>query len=249
MTARRGSSRCSSTIRCACCCPIRSATSCRTRCCSTPAAGWSAATGSRSTSRSAPAQAAEKVYRSAGPDSTVESRLAVGAGGWLEWLPQETILFDGARLVRRLSLDLAGDAHALAGEIVVFGRLARGERVTSGFLHDAWEIRRDDRLVWADALRLDDPEAALAAPAGFGGPTALGTLVYARPDAAALLGAARAALGPEPGAGASVVGDVLLLRLLSDAPHRLRRRFGAAWMSLRAAAGGLPPALPRLWHI
>ena len=195
-------------------------------------------------------QAAEKVYRSAGADVTVANRLAVGDRAWLEWLPQETILFEGARLRRRLTLDLAGSGAALAGEILVFGRHARGERMLSGAAFDGWEIRRDGRLLWADALDLgDDPGAALGSSAGFGGAVALGTLVCAIPDAASRLDAAREALGDTTEAGASVVGEILLVRFLDARPDALRRRFAAVWAALRRAALGLPPVLPRVWHV
>ena len=114
-------------------------------------------------------QAAEKVYRSTGADTVVETSLSVAGGAWLEWLPQETILFDGARLRRRLSIDLAPTARLLAAETVIFGRSARGERFSRGFVHDSWAIRRNGRLAWMDAVRLDgDVEALRTRAFGFG---------------------------------------------------------------------------------
>ena len=125
-------------------------------------------------------QAAEKVYRSAGADVTITNQLEIGEGGWLEWLPQETILFDRSRLRRRLTLDLAATARAMAGEIIVFGRRARGEVISDLVLHDSWTVHRAGKLVWADALRLDrDAPAILASPFGFDGAAAMATLVYA----------------------------------------------------------------------
>ena len=110
-------------------------------------------------------QAAEKVYRSAGPSCALDVRLAAGRDAWLEWLPQETILSDGCRIRRQLVLDLAPGARALAGEVVVFGRAAHGEALSAGALSERWWLRRDGRLLWADALRLDSALAAcLAAP-------------------------------------------------------------------------------------
>ena len=82
-------------------------------------------------------QAAEKVYRSAGPTSRIAVELSVGRDGWLEWLPQETILFEGARLERRTLIEIAPGARALAGEILVFGRIAGGERLSRGLVRDA----------------------------------------------------------------------------------------------------------------
>ncbi|MEK7244854.1 MAG: urease accessory protein UreD, partial [Pseudomonadota bacterium] len=111
-------------------------------------------------------QAAEKVYRSIGPDCRVDVDLTVGAGAWMEWLPHETILFEGARLRRRIVADVAPRGRLMAAELLVFGRTARGERLTHGLARDAWQIRRQGRLVWADALHLDgDLASALADPA------------------------------------------------------------------------------------
>ncbi|MBM3522447.1 MAG: urease accessory protein UreD [Alphaproteobacteria bacterium] len=195
-------------------------------------------------------QAAEKVYRSAGPDTTIDNRLSVGADAWLEWLPNETILFDGGRLVRRLRIDLAAGARLLAGEIAVFGRIARGENVTRGLLHDAWNLRREGQEIWADALRLDgDIAARLADPHGIGGARAAGLLVCSSPGAVAQLEAVRERIGAETGSAASAMGDVLLVRFLMDDPQRLRRLFGRIWTDLRVRLAGLPPILPRLWHI
>ena len=125
--------------------------------------------------------AAEKVYRSLGAtDTRIATRLALGSGAVLEWIPQETILFDGARLERRLRAALAEDAVLLAAETLVFGRAARGERMRSGALLDAWRIHGPDGLLWADALALpDDPGEALGAPFGFNGAEALGTVLLA----------------------------------------------------------------------
>jgi urease accessory protein len=194
-------------------------------------------------------QAAEKVYRSAGPDATVDVRLSAGAGSWLEWLPQETILFEGARLRRTTRVDVAPDAAVLAGEMVVLGRIARGERMASGLVRDAWEVRRDGRLVWADALHVDgDVARAIDAPAGFGGAVAIATIVLAAPDAADLRDAVRDLL-PAAGAGATVVSELLLVRLMGADPAAVRACFATVWSGLRMAAGGCPAALPRIWHV
>ena len=194
-------------------------------------------------------QAAEKVYRSAGPDATVDVRLSAGVGAWLEWLPQETILFEGARLRRTTRVDLAADACALAGEMIVLGRIARGERMATGLVRDAWEVRREGRLVWADALHVDgDVAGAIDAPAGLGGAVAIATVVLASPGAPALRDAVRDLL-PAAGAGATVVAGLLLVRLMGPDPAVVRAGFAKVWSELRTAAGGCPAALPRIWHV
>ena len=106
--------------------------------------------------------AAEKVYRTLGPAATVDVRLTVGAGGALAWLPQETILFDRARLRRSIEIDLAEDARLLLAEAIVFGRSGMGEAVDDGRLFDRWRLRRDGRLDPRRSLRLDGAVAAQA---------------------------------------------------------------------------------------
>lgn len=197
------------------------------------------------------AQAAEKVYRSTGADCLIDVGLTAGQGAWLEWLPQETILFDGARLRRQTRLDVAPGGQVLAGEIVVFGRRARGERFTKGLLRDAWTVTRDGALTWADALHLEHgiPQV-LAAPAGFAGAAASATIVYVADDPQARLDAARdllpaAANGVRAAAG--IVNDILVVRWLAADPFELRAAFGQFWAGFRAAAGGRPARLPVLW--
>jgi urease accessory protein len=99
--------------------------------------------------------AAEKVYRSMGPDTEMAVTLTVAEGARLFWLPQETILFDQARLSRSIDVDLAPGASLLMAEAVVFGRAAMGEAMEQGMLADRWRVRRSGRLVYADTARLD----------------------------------------------------------------------------------------------
>jgi urease accessory protein len=196
-------------------------------------------------------QAAEKVYRSTGADCHVSTRLEVAAGGWCEWCPQETILFDRSRLRRVLRLDLGAGARAMLGETMVLGRLASGERTSLGLLQDRIDVYRGPTLAWTDRLRLDGSYAGLlAAAAGLGGATALATFVYAAADAGDLIEPARDLLTDEGvRAGLTVVNGLLIGRFLAEDPLALRRAFALFWTRFRAAAAGLPPLLPRLWHV
>ena len=99
--------------------------------------------------------AAEKIYRSLGPDTEIAVRLAAGPGAALAWLPQETILFDRARLRRKIEVDLAPDATLLLAEASIFGRSAMGETMTSGCFFDRWRVRVGSALVFAESVRLD----------------------------------------------------------------------------------------------
>ncbi|MDR3439800.1 urease accessory protein UreD [Telmatospirillum sp.] len=197
------------------------------------------------------AQAAEKIYRSTGADGRIDVRLTAGPGGWLEFLPQETILFDNARLRRNTDIDVPPGGRLLAGEILVFGRTARGERMARGLVRDSWKIRRGGRLVWHDALHLDgDITAHLDNPAGFGGCHAAATLALVADDASRLLAVLRSCVDDtDLRFGATIVNGILVGRWLAADTLALRRSFGIAWGELRAAAGGWPKTLPRLWHI
>jgi urease accessory protein len=122
--------------------------------------------------------AAEKIYRSLGPDTEVDVRLAVGSGGKLAWLPQETIVFDQVRLRRAIDVDLASDVQLLLAEAIIFGRSAMGEAVTSGKLSDRWRVRRGGALVFAETMRLDGAVAeTLARRAVAGGGVAVASVL------------------------------------------------------------------------
>ncbi len=169
-------------------------------------------------------QAAERAYR-AQPSQIgrVETKLQVGTGARLGWLPQETILFDGCAFARRLSVELAADSSVLLVEPVVFGRSAMGETVTTGQFDDRVEVRIDGRLEFVDRTRMSgDIAAALGRPAVGSGARASALIVFAHPAAETRLDAVRALL-PQT-AGASLVQPGLLVaRLLAEDAFVLRQ--------------------------
>ena len=146
------------------------------------------------------AQAAERFYRARAGDapSKVRTQLTVEAGAALEWLPQETILFDQSAVDRRLEVDLAADARFLGVETLVFGRTAMGERIGQGWLRDLIRVRRDGDLLLHDAIRIDgEIEATLQHAAVGAGAKVVATIVYVAPDTAEKLADLRAtALSP-----------------------------------------------------
>lgn len=189
-------------------------------------------------------QAAERIYRALpGLVASIATRLHVAAGAALEWLPQETILFDRCALRRTLDIDLAEDAWFLGVESLVFGRAAMEEQVGTAMLHDRIALRRGGRLVLHDAIRLDGPVAPLLArPASGAGARGVATIVHAGPDAAARLDALRNALMPFD-AGATTVDGVLLARIAAPSGAMLRKAVVAGLNILR---GGR--TLPRVWQ-
>jgi urease accessory protein len=201
------------------------------------------------------ASAAEKIYRSLGATTKVTQSLAVGDGAALEFLPLETILFDGARLDRKIVVDLASTAAFLGGGIVVFGRRARGERFMHGFLHDVWEVRREGSLVWGDALHLDgDIAAIIDHPACFDRAAGFAMLILglAGSDPRKFIDGARvvqtaAMVGLR--AGLTLIGGLLVARWLGNDAMLLRRAYADLACHLRAEAMGLPRRMPRIWHV
>lgn len=186
--------------------------------------------------------AAEKVYRAQGPAAEVNIALKAAAGAQLSWLPQETILFDRARVSRRIDIDLAEGASLLLCEIVVFGRAAMGERMQSGEFVDRWRLRRGGRLVFAETVRLNgDIGAKLTRPAVANGGVAIGTALIA-PGDEALVERIREVTNSFGGeVGISAWNGFAMARFCAQDAARLR----ADMMAVLGRAS--TTALPRLW--
>jgi urease accessory protein len=194
-------------------------------------------------------QAAEKIYRSAGRPVRVATGVAAQAGAVAEWMPQPTILFDGAELVRHIRLDVAAGATLLAGEVTILGRAARGERLTRGSLFDAWAVYRDGRLVWADRTRVDRWADVLDDPNGFDGAAATALLVCAAPDAGVQVDRARSLLDAAGvAAAATVIDGLLILRWLGRDAARLVAAYADFWRRFRALFGAGAAVLPTIWQ-
>jgi urease accessory protein len=186
--------------------------------------------------------AAEKVYRAHGEPAQLNIALRAGPKARLAWLPQETILFDRARVSRRIDIDLAENASLLLCEIVVFGRSAMGERMLSGAFVDRWRLRRGGRLAFAETVRLDgDIGAKLARPAFAKGGVAIGTALIV-PGDEALVERIRE-LAPSFGGevGISAWNGFAMARFCAQDAARLR----ADMMAVLGRASTSP--LPRLW--
>jgi len=186
--------------------------------------------------------AAEKVYRSTGPETAVGVKLNVAAGGMLAWLPQQTILFDRVRLRRTIDVDLAPGAGIVLAEAVVFGRAAMGETVRDGYFFDRWRVRIGGTLVFAESLRLDGAVAAqLAQPSVARGGIAIATVLKI-PGGESDADAVRA-LEKDLVAEASVSAwnGLAVARLAAPSGEALQRDL----VGVLTALGGMP--LPRLW--
>jgi len=186
--------------------------------------------------------AAEKNYRAQGAAAQLSIALKAAAGSHLAWLPQETILFDRARVSRKIDIDLAETASLLLCEIVVFGRAAMGEKMLTGSFVDRWRLRRGGRLVFAETVRLDgDIGEKLARPAVAKGGVAIGTALIAPGDEAlvARIREASESFGGE--VGISAWNGFAMARFCAQDAAKLRA-------DMIAVLGHVSrPALPRLW--
>lgn len=169
-------------------------------------------------------QAAERAYAVRGVDpGSVETRLRVAKGARLNWLPQETILYDRARFTRRLRVDLAGDARFFMVEPLIMGRVAMGEVLRDLWFRDRVEITREGCKLYLDALRMTgDVEAQMARAATMGGARAMAALVYAGPEAEGFLDRLRALL-PETAGASLLAPDLLVSRIVAPDSLALRR--------------------------
>lgn len=189
-------------------------------------------------------QACEKIYKAAAGTASVGTRIVVGAGARVDWLPQETILFDRAALSRTLTVDLAPDAEFVAVEAVLLGRRAMGETMANGLFRDRWRIRRAGRLIHAEEALLSGAIAEqVLKSAVLAGAGAFATLLYCGVRAEAMLAGTRALLG-EAFAGASHWQDKLVVRMTAPDGFALRKTLIPVISHLRNGAG-----LPKVWTL
>ena len=189
-------------------------------------------------------QSAEKIYRADGQMSEIDIALTLGAQAQVNWLPQDMILFSGARLSRRFIVNMAADASLTLFESTVFGRVAMGERVTEGLFRDHWRIRREGRLIFADDVKIEhDMAAQLDRKAMGDGARAIGTCLYIAPDAEARLEEAREALKDAScECAASAWNGMMIIRFGAREPSTLRRSAAQFLSRFRNAD------LPRVWQ-
>lgn len=188
-------------------------------------------------------QSAERIYRAGTTDSParITTRIRIEAAASVEYLPQETILFDQSALTRRLHIDLTGSSRYLGVETLIFGRAAMGETVNRLDLSDIIELYRDGTLIFRDALKPPNPFTGAARRAMLGNAAGLATILLAAPDAVGQLDTVRLALG-DAQAGASVWNGLLLVRILAQTGTALR---GLVVRVLDVLRGGR--AMPRNW--
>jgi len=193
--------------------------------------------------------AAGKLYRVANGLTQYQGvHATLGEAALLEWLPQETIIFNGAQgqLVNRF--ELAAGARLIGWDIVCLGRRASGERFTTGQLQQSIEIYRQGRPLFIDRVHFTGGAELLDAPWGMNGGSVSGTLFATLEDQSLSMDALREQLPAGHNWGLSRRGEVLLLRYLGDSSQDCRRGFEAMWGVLRPQLLGWAPLRPRIWN-
>jgi urease accessory protein len=190
---------------------------------------------------------AAKWYRSAGPWARQTAEFDVR--GVLEWLPQETIVFDGALAETAYDVNLGAQACIIGWDIVCLGRTGSGERFARGTLRSSIRIRRENRLLWLERGRIDGGGRLLDSPAGLAGMPVYGTLFASFLNFDGKILAHLRELNPTPGSGAvTLLPGILLARYLGDSSEAARRYFAALWRILRPALTGRDAIEPRIWR-
>jgi urease accessory protein len=194
-------------------------------------------------------QAAEKVYGALDEPARITTRLKVSEAAKLAWLPQETILFNTARICRNTEIDASFGAEVLAVEWIVLGRSAYGEQMVSGQITDSWRVKKDGRLIWADSFRcVDETYPHLHKKALLSRCKAIGTLVYFGRDLDDRLELIRdIAPSRECCSGATLVNGVMIVRFAAEAAFDLRLALQRVLQQFRQDSGPGPFRVPKMW--
>jgi urease accessory protein len=190
---------------------------------------------------------AAKWYRSGGP--WAKQAAAFDVQGMLEWLPQETIVFDGALAETAYDVDLGAQAGIIGWDIVCLGRTGSGERFARGIFRSTIRIRRAGRLLWLERGRIDGGGRLLDSQAGLAGCPVFGTLFASYLNFDKKILDKLREQKPTSGAGAAtLLPGILLARYLGDSSEAARRYFAALWRILRPGLGGRDATEPRIWR-
>lgn len=187
-------------------------------------------------------QACERAYKAQPAETgTVRNRLQIGSQARVNWLPQETILFNGSAISRQMTVEMQPDASLLMVEPLVFGRPAMGEQLTEIQFNDRIDIRRAGQPLLLDAMALTgDAQAHLAKPFVANGAGAMALIVLVAANAETHMSALQKIL-PATGGASLIADDILVIRLLSDDSFTLRQTLLPVLQLLNGAA------LPRCW--
>lgn len=196
---------------------------------------------------------AGKWYRTGGAEASQDIELSVAEGATLEWLPQETIVFNGARARMHTRVSLAADSRFIGWDILCLGRTASGERFDTGHVDLHYRIERAGAPLWIERGSFQGADPMLASPAGWAGAPVCGTLLASFPELSThsteLLERCRQ-VAPADGAGHAVTAlpGLLVARYLGASSEAARLWFAALWAILRPLCCGRPALVPRIWN-
>lgn len=192
---------------------------------------------------------AGKWYRTGGADASQRVSLSVADGATLEWLPQESIIFNGARARMETRVSLGTDSRFIGWDILCLGRAAAGERFAQGRFDVFYRVDRNRQAIWLERGGFSGNDAMLSSPAGWAGASVCGTLLAAFPHTPALLAACRE-IAPVDGASHALTAlpGLLVARYLGDSSEAARRWFAALWAVIRPVCCGRPAIIPRIWN-
>ncbi len=193
---------------------------------------------------------AAKWYRSCGPQAVQDLHFSITDGAILEWLPLETIIFNGAQANMRTVVDLAHGATYLGWDITCFGRTASGEKFEFGKLRQTTELRLPGKKIWGEYVLLEGDDPMLSSPAGLAGFTVVGTLLaVGRNITAEQLAQCREIMVDDDGrTGITTAPHVLVARYLGNSSEKAKNYFVALWELLRPWLVGRVVCRPRIWN-
>ncbi|MDB9971340.1 urease accessory protein UreD [Alphaproteobacteria bacterium] len=199
-------------------------------------------------------QSAEKIYKSVNDiEATINNEIIVGKNSWLEWLPQETILFEKSKLIRNLKIHLSKNAESLIGEIIVLGRLAKGEYSKNIFLKDSISIYKDTKLQWLDIVLLNNElEKTKNSITRLSEANCFFTIVFSSENIEEYEKKINKYIMDNNFdliISASIINHNLVIRALGKNPLNMRKIFSQIWIFIRADLKKLPPFLPKLWWV
>jgi urease accessory protein len=194
-------------------------------------------------------QAAEKIYRALDRPARIATKLKACGTAKLAWLPQETIVFNQARICRQTEIDLCSGAELIALEWLVLGRAAHGEEVVGGHILDSWRIKRDGHLIWADGFRVSgEVFAQMHRRALLSDWKAVGTLIYFGPGLDTRLRILREiAASLNCRCAATIVGAIIIVRIAAAASSDLRRGLRSLLEQFSRELGPGPFGVPKMW--
>ena len=194
-------------------------------------------------------QAAEKIYRALDEPARITTTLKASNVARLAWLPQETIVFNQARVIRETEIDLSSGAELLAVEWLVLGRAAHGEKMRAGQITDTWRVKKDGRLIWADSFRVtDEIFPHLSRKALLSDCTAVATLLYSGPNLDERLQFVRDVIQSlECRCAATLVGGLIVARFAAEDSSNLRAALRNFLQQFSREVEPGPFRVPKMW--